>query len=479
MSDNARVSTPSRARKRSRRRAAGALLAATALTLGLTTPAHATGNPLPSVDPAPAASSISVLVNKQRPLNPSQYYPSDLVNFRGTGYSLRREAATALNNLFNAAGAAGKPLTVVSAFRSYQTQVSTYNYYVSQHGEAYANTISARPGYSEHQTGLAVDVGNSYGSCVLDTCFGSTAEGRWVAQNAWRFGFVVRYPNGYTGTTGYAYEPWHLRYVGGDVASDMRARGIHTLEQYFAGNPARSATVKSGGDILAVDGSGALRLYRGSNGNLSAVGVVGGGWSGFREGHLVDWTGDGVYDIVAVTKDGRLLLYRGVAGGGFARGQEIGHGWSGMTLTTGRLRAGQSAGILAYNGAGDLYYYANTRGGAPSPGQRIGGGWKGAALTLTDFNGDGKTDLLARMSTGAMRLYGGTGAVSFTSAVVVGSGWQGFTSIFADYGFAGPGSRGVMARKTDGSLLYYGIRNGQWLAPRTVGWGWGSLNIFR
>lgn len=478
MSKTVHVSTSPGSRTRRGLRLVAAAAAAAALALGFTTPAHAAGNPLPSVDPSPSASSIAVLVNKQRPLNPAQYYPSDLVNFRGTGYSLRREAATALNSLFTAAGAAGKPLTVVSAFRSYQTQVSTYNYYVSQYGEAYASTISARPGYSEHQTGLAVDVGNTY-NCGLSTCFGSTPEGQWVAANAWRFGFIVRYPNGYTGTTGYAYEPWHLRYVGVDVASDMRARSIPTLEQYFAGNPARSASVKSGGDLLAVDGSGNLRLYRGAAGNLSAVGVVGSGWSGFRSGHLVDWTGDGVYDILAQTNDGRLLLYRGAAGGGFSSGQEISRGWAGRTLVTGRLKTGQRPGILAYDSAGVLSYYANTSGGAPSAGQRIGTGWKGALLTLTDFNGDSRTDLLARMSTGTMRLYGGTGAASFTSAVTVGSGWQGFTALVADFGFAGPGSRGVMARKPDGGLVYYGFRSGQWLPARTVGQGWGSLNIFR
>lgn len=454
------------------------MLLTLALAFSFTTPAHATGNPLPSVDPSPSASSISVLVNKQRPLSPSQYYPSDLANFRGTGQYLRAEAAASLNTLFNAASAAGKPLTVVSAFRSYQTQVSTYNYYVSQYGEAYASTISARPGYSEHQTGLAVDVGNTY-NCGLSTCFGSTPEGQWVAANAWHYGFIVRYPDGYTGTTGYAYEPWHLRYVGFNVASDMRSRSIPTLEQYFAGNPARSATVKSGADILAVDGTGRLRLYRAANGALTAAGVVGSGWSGFREGHVLDWTGDGIYDVVAVAKDGGLYLFRGAAGGTFSPAQRIGQGWSGLTLSTGRLRNGQRPGILAYNSAGNLYYYANTTGGAPAPAQLIGHGWKGAALTLTDFNGDGRVDLLARTSAGAMLLYPGTGTGALGPSRVVGSGWQGFTALVADYGFGGPGTHGVMARRADGSLIYFGFRMGQWLPARTVGQGWGSLNIFR
>ncbi|MFJ3957193.1 D-alanyl-D-alanine carboxypeptidase family protein [Arthrobacter sp. NPDC090010] len=448
------------------------------MLLGAGNPAQATGNPLPSVDPVSTASSITVLVNKQRPLNPLQYYPSDLVNFRGTGQYLRAEAATALNNLFNAAGAAGRPLTVVSAFRSYQTQVSTYNYYVSLYGEAYASTISARPGYSEHQTGLAVDVGNTY-NCGLSTCFGSTPEGQWVAANAWRFGFVIRYPNGYTGTTGYAYEPWHLRYVGGDLSTDLRARRIPTLEQYFAGNPARSATVKNGGDILAVDSGGALRIYRGANGSLALAGTVGGNWSGLREGHLVDWTGDGVYDVVGVHRDGRLLLYRGLSGGGFAAPQVIGNGWGPMTLAIGALKSGQRSGILAYNAAGNLYYYANTAGGAPSAAGYVGTGWKGTMLMLSDFTSDGQTDVLAKFPNGALRMYTGNGTATLRGYTTIGTAWQAFSTAFPDYGFAGPGTRGIMARKGDGSLVYYGFRNGQWLAPRTVGWGWSPLNIFR
>ena len=105
------------------------------------------------------------------------------------------------------------------------TQVSTYNGYVSQYGQAQADTFSARPGHSEHQTGLAVDLGNSNNSCALEICFGDTAGGLWLAANAADYGFIVRYPQGKEADTGYQYEPWHLRFLGVDTAKAVVASG--------------------------------------------------------------------------------------------------------------------------------------------------------------------------------------------------------------------------------------------------------------
>ena len=93
-----------------------------------------------------------------------------------------------------------------------------------------ADTYSARPGYSEHQTGLAFDV--AAGSCVLD-CFGTTSQYQWLQANAADYGFIQRYYAGYENITGYKAEEWHYRYVGTAVAKDMQARGIKTLEQYW------------------------------------------------------------------------------------------------------------------------------------------------------------------------------------------------------------------------------------------------------
>jgi D-alanyl-D-alanine carboxypeptidase len=178
------------------------------------------------------ASSTSVVVNKRRPLAPAGYVPGPLVSVEGQ--LMRSDAAASAQRLIQDARAAGVPVTAVSAYRSYQTQATLYNNYVAQYGQATADTISARPGYSEHQTGLAVDLGNPNGACALQECFAGTPAGAWAANNAWRYGFIIRYPQGLSSVTGYAYEPWHLRYVGTLIASEMRVHGIPTLEQYMA-----------------------------------------------------------------------------------------------------------------------------------------------------------------------------------------------------------------------------------------------------
>lgn len=172
--------------------------------------------------------SIDVVVNKKHCLVPLSYAPPDLVTTNGA--TLSAKAAGAFNKMFAAAAAAGQPFIVSSSYRSYQTQVSTYNYWVSVNGQAGADTVSARPGFSEHQTGFVIDVGA--GSCILD-CFGGTSQYKWFQANAADFGFIQRYYAGYEHITGYAGEEWHYRYVGPEVAKDMKARDIKTLEQYW------------------------------------------------------------------------------------------------------------------------------------------------------------------------------------------------------------------------------------------------------
>lgn len=183
--------------------------------------------PLSAIDD-PA--SITVVANKTRPLQPKTYAPSDLVAVGG-GQRLRSEAAAALKQLIAGAAAAGYTINPLSGYRSYATQVSVYNREVRVYGQAVADTQSARPGTSEHQTGLAIDVGG--GGCGIEDCFGKTAEGRWIAANAHMYGFIIRYPEGKMAITGYRYEPWHIRYVGVNTAQDMRTKGILTLEEYF------------------------------------------------------------------------------------------------------------------------------------------------------------------------------------------------------------------------------------------------------
>lgn len=174
------------------------------------------------------ASLITVVVNKKHQL-PSDYIPK-LQTVRGG--SMLPEAAEALEKLFSAAEAAGHKPKVISSYRSFANQQAVYSNYVSQYGQAQADTFSARPGYSEHQTGLAVDVGNQDGSCDLDICFGTTQFGKWLSVNAASYGFIIRYPDGRQTDTGYQYEPWHLRFIGTPLAVQVQSSG-QTLDQYF------------------------------------------------------------------------------------------------------------------------------------------------------------------------------------------------------------------------------------------------------
>ncbi|MGC5167950.1 M15 family metallopeptidase [Luteimicrobium sp. DT211] len=186
------------------------------------------------------ATTDLVIVNKQRPLDPKTFAPKKLVAVAGPGEVMRPEAASALRAMFRGASKADVPLAVHSAYRAYEVQASTYEGWVAAHGKKQADNESARPGYSEHQTGLGVDVVAGTGSCTAMGCFGSTHQAAWVAKNAWRYGFVVRYPKGQEKTTGYMYEPWHVRYVGKQVAADVRATGAKTLEGFFGLPAART-----------------------------------------------------------------------------------------------------------------------------------------------------------------------------------------------------------------------------------------------
>jgi D-alanyl-D-alanine carboxypeptidase len=173
-------------------------------------------------------SSIDVVVNKKHCVSPLTYQPADLVTVHGATLSVK--AADSFSELYSAAAAAGQHISVTSSFRSYNDQVATYRHWVAQSGAEGADTYSARPGYSEHQTGLVVDV--AAGGCVLD-CFGSTSQYEWMQANAARYGFIQRYYAGYDAITGYKAEEWHYRYVGTDVAQAMQKQNIKTLEEYW------------------------------------------------------------------------------------------------------------------------------------------------------------------------------------------------------------------------------------------------------
>jgi D-alanyl-D-alanine carboxypeptidase len=170
-----------------------------------------------------------VVVNKTHPL-PASYRP-DLGIVRG--YQVAPPLVDPLTRLLEDAADDGVRLKIASAFRSYGYQQRVYEEQVARRGRAAADRVSARPGHSEHQTGLAVDlVTPDDPGCNLEPCFAGRPGGRWIAARAWRYGFVVRYTAATERVTGYAAEPWHLRYVGAPLARELR-RTATTLEEFF------------------------------------------------------------------------------------------------------------------------------------------------------------------------------------------------------------------------------------------------------
>lgn len=156
-----------------------------------------------------------LIVNKSYKL-PKDYNPG----------SLDETVVNAFYHMQEDAKAEGLNIWIASGFRSYEDQDRIYNKYLAREGQEVADTFSARPGYSEHQTGLAFDLN------TIDDSFADTREGTWVAENAHKYGFIIRYPKGKESITGYKYEPWHLRYVGTMLATELYNSGL-TLEEYF------------------------------------------------------------------------------------------------------------------------------------------------------------------------------------------------------------------------------------------------------
>lgn len=155
-----------------------------------------------------------LVVNKSYAL-PSTYNPG-----------LSKELSSAFASMKKAAAADGISLFIVSGFRSYSYQASLYNRYVARSGQKEADRYSARPGHSEHQSGLAIDLNSANSS------FAGTKEAVWLAKNSWKYGFIVRYPKGKESVTGYMYEPWHMRYLGRENAEMVYKSGL-CLEEYL------------------------------------------------------------------------------------------------------------------------------------------------------------------------------------------------------------------------------------------------------
>lgn len=180
------------------------------------------------------ASTYLMLVNKENTLS-LKYKPKNLIkvnidflsNSTDEERYMDKEAAMSIEELFKTAKSEGINLIGTSAYRSYKTQVKIMNKNIKEKGLDYANNYVALPGKSEHQTGLAIDVTNEA------RCFDKTSlEAQWLANNAYRFGFILRYPEKKENITGYNYEPWHVRYVGKEAAKEIYNRDL-TLEEYL------------------------------------------------------------------------------------------------------------------------------------------------------------------------------------------------------------------------------------------------------
>lgn len=193
---------------------------------------------LPTYDTT-TPSSLTFIANKTHPL-PADYVPAGLitpdVRLRlspgAEQMQFRSTAHGELKEMFAAAKADGVTLVFGSGYRSYSLQKQFYDSYVARDGQAAADRYSARPGTSEHQTGLAFDVTSPSQTCHLEICFENTTEGKWMAKHAHKYGFVLRYPNGKETVTGYQYEPWHFRFVGKELAAKIHAQST-TLEEFF------------------------------------------------------------------------------------------------------------------------------------------------------------------------------------------------------------------------------------------------------
>lgn len=182
-----------------------------------------------------------VVVNKQRKINPSEFEPAALVVVRSSKaldnwreLELTPAAAAGLEAMAKAMFDQGQgQLVLNSAYRTYEYQENLFNEKASKYGTEEADLRSARPGYSEHQTGLAADVSVPSQGCAIMSCFGDTAAGKWIVENGWKFGYILRYEKDTQEITGYSYEPWHIRFVGTTIAKKYAESGMNTLEEFW------------------------------------------------------------------------------------------------------------------------------------------------------------------------------------------------------------------------------------------------------
>lgn len=204
-----------------------------------------TPTPEPTPSPTPEAvkddidsnDSLTKIVSPKRKIDAS-YVPKDLVQPHVASIDdenqnyLRKDAAKALEAMFAAAEKEGYHLYMISGYRSYEFQQKLYDWWVAQKGAAYAAELDAMPGGSEHQLGLAANIGTTDGKCELNVCFADTAAYAWLRDHAHEFGYIERYPSNKQNITGITWSPWNFRYVGTDAAKRIRESG-KTMEEYY------------------------------------------------------------------------------------------------------------------------------------------------------------------------------------------------------------------------------------------------------
>lgn len=202
--------------------------------------------PTPTVEPTPTPviydttsdDSLYRIVNEDHPIG-EEYVPDNLVTLDSSRitvsnvYSLREDAYNDLLEMYDAASLAGLKMRIISGYRSYSEQVTLYEYYKKENGEAWAEEIDDKPGLSEHQLGLCVDIGIANGNCDLNACFADTSLYTWLKENAYKYGYIERYPENKQDITGVIYSPWHYRYIGKELAKKVYDSGL-TLEEYFS-----------------------------------------------------------------------------------------------------------------------------------------------------------------------------------------------------------------------------------------------------